>query len=117
MFFLILFICFLILFIFILHLFKIISMKQKLPIHCPSCSSSLLVSQLSCSKCTTLVSGNYVLPTLLQLTEDEQQFVYDFFLTSGSLKEMAVKMGNSYPTVRNRLDDIIEKIKELEINK
>ena len=89
-------------------------MQQKLPIHCPSCSNSLVVSQLSCQSCQTVVTGNYSLPILLQLTSEEQQFVFDFFLTSGSLKEMASKMGNSYPTVRNKLDDIIEKIKQLE---
>jgi len=48
---------------------------------------------------------------LLSLTEEEQNFVLEFFLSSGSLKEMAQKMGNSYPTVRNKLDDMIEKIK------
>lgn len=90
-------------------------MQQKLPIHCPSCSDSLVVSQLSCASCQTLVSGNYTLPVLLQLTAEEQLFVFEFVLTSGSLKEMALKLGNSYPTVRNKLDDLIEKIKQLEI--
>jgi hypothetical protein len=60
------------------------------------------------------VSGNYELPFLLQLTPDEQQFVFQFVMTSGSLKEMAVQMGNSYPTVRNKLDDIIAKINTLQ---
>jgi hypothetical protein len=49
---------------------------------------------------------------LLQLTEEEQNFILQFFLSSGSLKEMANQMGNSYPTVRNKLDDMIEKIKQ-----
>ena len=88
-------------------------MKPKLPIHCPSCSETLNVSQLSCSHCQTAISGNYALPVLLQLTEEEQQFVLAFFLSSGSLKEMALQMGNSYPTVRNKLDDMIEKVKQL----
>jgi len=88
-------------------------MKPKLPIHCPSCSETLNVSQLSCSHCHTGISGNYALPVLLQLTEEEQQFVLAFFLSSGSLKEMALQMGNSYPTVRNKLDDMIEKVKAL----
>ncbi len=89
-------------------------MPQKLPVHCPSCQQALAVSQLSCSSCQTVVSGNYALPILLQLTPDEQTFVFEFVLMSGSLKEMASKLGNSYPTVRNKLDDLIEKIKELE---
>lgn len=89
-------------------------MKPKLPISCPSCKSQLSVTELSCSKCQTKVSGNYILPLLLQIAEEEQQFILDFLLSSGSLKEMASQMGKSYPTVRNKLDDIIEKIKNLQ---
>ncbi len=89
-------------------------MKPKLPIHCPSCENSLSVTQLSCEHCQTTVSGDYGLPLLLQLSSEEQHFVVQFFLFSGSLKEMAIQMGNSYPTVRNKLDDIIYKIKTLQ---
>ncbi|GAA4042324.1 DUF2089 family protein [Flavobacterium chungnamense] len=92
-------------------------MQTKLPIQCPSCESSLIVTQLSCGNCSTSVSGNYSLPLLLQITEEEQNFILQFFLTSGSLKEMATQMGNSYPTVRNKLDDIINKINHLKSKK
>lgn len=85
----------------------------KLPIACPSCSGSLHVSQLTCPSCSTEVSGNYPLPVLLSIPAEEQAFILQFFLTSGSLKEMASQMGISYPTVRNRLDDLIQKIKQL----
>lgn len=85
----------------------------KLPVACPSCSGSLNVSRLTCPSCTTEVSGNFPLPPLLRLPADEQSFILQFFLTSGSLKEMASQMGISYPTVRNRLDDLIEKVKQL----
>ena len=37
-----------------------------------------------------------------------------FVKASGSLKEMATLLGVSYPTVRNRLDDIIETLKRNE---
>lgn len=89
-------------------------MNPKLPVSCPSCESQLSVTELSCTECSTRVSGRYILPLLLQIPEDEQQFILDFFLSSGSLKEMANQMGKSYPTVRNKLDDIIEKIKNLQ---
>ena len=89
-------------------------MKPKLPVNCPSCQSELCVAELSCPECNTKVTGNYLLPLLLQIPEEEQQFILDFFLSSGSLKEMANQMGKSYPTVRNKLDDIIEKIKNLQ---
>jgi len=85
-----------------------------LPIQCPSCENALLVTQLSCTNCTTSVSGNYVLPVFLQISKEEQNFILQFLLTSGSLKEMAAQMGNSYPTIRNKLDDIIQKITTLQ---
>lgn len=89
-------------------------MQPKLPIHCPSCSSPLLVTTLDCNKCATSVSGHFKMPLLLQMTADEQSFMLNFLIFSGSLKEMAVQMGNSYPTVRNKLDDLILKIKTLQ---
>ncbi|MFL9843002.1 DUF2089 domain-containing protein [Flavobacterium rhizosphaerae] len=88
--------------------------KIKLPTLCPSCSSTLNVSQLSCPHCSTAVSGTFTLPVLLKLPEEEQDFIIQFVLTGGSLKEMASRTGVSYPTVRNRLDDLIQKIKHLQ---
>jgi len=88
-------------------------MKPRFPKSCPSCDSLLEVTQLTCSNCKTTIAGNFVLPILTQLTEEEQEFILQFFISSGSLKEMAVQLGNSYPTVRNKLDDMIEKIKRL----
>lgn len=88
-------------------------MSAKFPVKCPSCESELIAVQLKCSHCETMVSGNFLLPELLQLTQDEQRFVLSFFMASGSLKEIARQMKVSYPTVRNHLDDLIEKIKKL----
>lgn len=89
-------------------------MKLRFPVHCPSCSSMLTVTELTCSNCETRVSGNYMLPVLMQLTAEEQEFILRFFLSSGSLKEMSAQTGKSYPTVRNRLDDMIAHIRQLE---
>ena len=54
------------------------------------------------------------LPVLAKLTDKEQQFVIDFIKSSGSLKDMAKNMGVSYPTVRNVLDDLIDKLNKIE---
>lgn len=85
---------------------------SKLPSICPSCEHLLTVGQLRCRNCETVISGQYPLPVLLTLPPGEQDFIYQFILTGGSLKKMAQKEDQSYPTVRNRLDDIIEKIQE-----
>nr|WP_243403349.1 DUF2089 family protein [Sphingobacterium haloxyli] len=67
--------------------------------------------------CETEVSGKYYLPILMQLSVEEQEFVLQFLINSGSLKEMAIQMGKSYPTVRNKLDDLINRIKTLKNEK
>jgi len=90
-------------------------MKAKLPTQCPSCENLLSVSQLLCEHCITTVQGNYPLPIFLKLSPKEQEFILQFFLASGSLKEMAAQLGVSYPTVRNQLDDMIQHIKDLNI--
>ena len=51
-----------------------------------------------------------VMPSWIEdLEEEDLTFIKNFVLTSGSLKEMAAKYGVTYPTVRLRLDRLIEK--------
>lgn len=87
---------------------------NNLPIQCPACKERLRVRHLACDNCQTQVEGLYEVPLFLQLEPTEQTFLLDFVKCSGSLKEMAALMKFSYPTVRNRLDEVIEKIKRLE---
>lgn len=86
---------------------------MKLPIICPSCESSLNVSQMKCGNCDTTVNGDYNLPLYLKLSREEQDFILNFFLSSGSIKEMAKQADLSYPTMRNKMDDLIQKIEVL----
>ncbi len=50
------------------------------------------------------------------LDDEDQAFVRRFVLASGSLKELARVYGVSYPTVRLRLDRLIQKIEVWESN-
>jgi hypothetical protein len=89
-------------------------MQKKIPSECPSCNSQLLVKSLYCNNCGTSIDGLFDLPLQVKLTLDEQQFILTFVKFSGSLKEMAKHLNLSYPSVRNLLDDLIEKINKLE---
>lgn len=89
---------------------KSMDVKIKLPVICPSCTTALQVAELSCSNCHTKVSGKFNLPVLTQLSQEDQEFILQFFLHSGSLKQMALQMNISYPTLRNKLDDMIEAV-------
>lgn len=55
--------------------------------------------------------GNEKRERIENLDDAEIDFIKRFILESGSLKEMAAIYGVSYPTVRLRLDRLIEKIK------
>ena len=45
------------------------------------------------------------------LSEEDLAFLKRFLLASGTLKELARQYGISYPTVRLRLDRLIDKVK------
>lgn len=92
-------------------------MQKNLPHICPSCSGTLSVKSLICDRCQTEVSGAFSLPLLASLTQTEQDFIVSFVKCSGSLKVMAQNLGLSYPTVRNLLDDIIQKIENNQKNR
>jgi len=63
-----------------------------------------------CGTCQTHLEGAFDLPALLRLAPEDLDFVVRFVRTSGSLKVMAKQYGQSYPTIRNRLNAIIEQL-------
>jgi len=48
------------------------------------------------------------------LSDEDLMFVKRFVLASGSLKDLAASYGISYPTVRLRLDRLIQKVQLLD---
>jgi len=81
------------------------------PTRCPGCGEGLHTTRLACAGCLTQVEGRFDLPELLRLPPDDLEFVIAFVLASGSLKQMAAQLQQSYPTIRNRLDAIIEQLR------
>jgi len=54
---------------------------------------------------------------LKELTEEDWQFIKRLILASGSLKDVARQYGISYPTVRIRLNRLINKVQILDARK
>ncbi|MHB1037186.1 MAG: DUF2089 family protein [Pirellulales bacterium] len=48
---------------------------------------------------------------LLSLGDEDLEFVLRMVLASGSLKDLAAQYGVSYPTIRARLDRVIERLR------
>ena len=82
------------------------------PVECDFCGGSMWVSKLSCGDCGLSREGLFFTPRLFRLPREDQRFVELFVLSSGSLKKMAELLGLSYPTVRSRLDGLIERLRQ-----
>lgn len=59
------------------------------------------------------VTGPNEVHVLFRLPKEDLDLIVRFLLVSGSLKDLADQCGVSYPTIRKRLDAIIERLKAL----
>ena len=81
-----------------------------IPQKCPSCSSPLKVTQLTCVSCGTGVVGSFELSPFVRLSMESLRFLEIFIRNRGNVKEMARETGESYWVIRRRLDDVIEEM-------
>lgn len=83
---------------------------RKILEKCPSCEGSLIVTQMSCVRCETVVAGRFQPTIFAKLSPDKLRFVEAFVLSKGNIKEMERDLGISYWTIRNQLNEIIEEL-------
>lgn len=75
---------------------------------CPVCGEPMQVTRLACNSCGSALEGHFDVCRFCQLSPEQQQFVEVFLTSRGNIREMERILGISYPTVRSRLDAIIE---------
>ena len=80
---------------------------HKLLDKCPSCGDKMIVTEMSCSSCETVVRGQYTGSIFDQLSDEDQRFLAIFVGCRGNVKEMERETGLGYWTIRGRLDDLI----------
>lgn len=83
-------------------------MVNKLPGNCPVCSNDLLITGLRCPDCNTSIKGEFHLEKLFQLNPEQLDFIKVFIKSRGNIKEVEKELGISYPTVRSKLDKVIQ---------
>ncbi|HZD59271.1 MAG TPA: DUF2089 domain-containing protein [Anaerolineae bacterium] len=83
-------------------------MKYRVPNRCPVCSHEMMISSLSCTHCQTRLDGSFTSCKFCRLPVEQQEFVEVFIKCRGNIKDVEKELGISYPTVRNRLDGIIQ---------
>jgi hypothetical protein len=81
--------------------------------HCPYCHQAMQVTRMSCEACQISVDAGFPAPRLARLPVEHQRFIEMFILASGNLKSIAEQAGVSYPTVRSRLDRIIDTLRRV----
>jgi len=77
---------------------------------CPSCGGDLIITELSCTSCDTVIRGRYTTSAFEQLSEESLRFLELFVTSRGNIKEMERETGLGYWTIRGHLDDIIEEL-------
>ena len=77
------------------------------PTRCPVCSSELEVTRLHCSSCDTSIEGRFSGGPIAHLTAEHLDFIVTFVRCEGKINRMEQELGVSYPTIRNRLHEVI----------
>src|SRR5256885_11510911 len=78
---------------------------------CPYCAAPMAVARMACARCGIAVEAAFPMSRLASLPVEHQRFIEMFVLSGGNLKEVAEQVGVSYPTIRSRLDKVIESLR------
>ena len=80
---------------------------HTLPSNCPLCGGDITITRFHCRDCDTTVEGRFAGGPFNQLTSEQLDFVDTFVRSEGKITRMEGEIGLSYPTIRNRLHEII----------
>src|SRR5664280_1140826 len=74
---------------------------------CPVCDGELTVTRLHCDTCDTVIEGRFTNTAFAGLMTEQLDFIETFVRCEGKLTRVQEEMALSYPTVRNRLQEVI----------
>lgn len=74
---------------------------------CPVCQDELVVSRLYCPSCDTSIDGRFTTGHFANLTQEQLDFIVRFVSCEGKINRMEDELNLSYPTIRNRLHEVI----------
>lgn len=83
-------------------------MTRPVPNPCPVCHHPVQITEVHCKHCSTTIRGTFTTHAFHRLTREQLDFVEVFVKCRGNIKEVERELGISYPTVRNRLEQVIE---------
>ena len=75
---------------------------------CPVCAGELAISRLHCRTCGTTLEGEFGVGRFGRLSREQMTLLESFLRSRGNLKEMERALGISYPTVRARVESLVQ---------
>jgi hypothetical protein len=75
---------------------------------CPVCAGELAISRLHCRTCGTTLEGEFGVGRFGKLSREQLALLESFLRSRGNLKEMERALGISYPTVRARVESLVQ---------
>ena len=81
---------------------------RSLPTNCPLCDGEISVTKIYCRDCDTTIEGRFAPGAFFsQLSSEQLSFIETFVRCEGKITRVEAEMGLSYPTIRNRLHEVI----------
>ncbi|MGV3617190.1 MAG: DUF2089 domain-containing protein [Fimbriimonas sp.] len=81
---------------------------HRIPARDPVTGGELYVSELTSDESGITIRGKFEVPRYAQLDAEQLNFLETFLRCRGMLNSVERELGLSYPTVRNRLDGLLE---------
>jgi hypothetical protein len=88
--------------------------NANMPTRCPSCGGSLQIERLHCAACGTDVQGQFRPCPVCALGADARSLFELFLAARGNLKDVQRALGISYPTVRQRIEELFAELEASE---
>ena len=76
--------------------------------NCPYCGGDFIIKEVECQGCKTQIKSNFKVNRFHMFKPEDLYFIEVFLKNEGNIKLMEKDLGVSYPTVKNRLKDIIK---------
>ena len=85
---------------------------RKILEQCPGCGGPVTIAALQCDHCGVGVNGRFRPCDFCRLSDEQSTFLRLFVQRRGNLSQMEEALGISYPTVRNKLEEIIRLLQQ-----
>ena len=77
---------------------------------CPFCEGDVTIKEFECQCCHSHIKGEFTSNRFQKFNPEQLYFIERFLVNGGNIKLMEKDLGISYPTVKNKLKHIIQKL-------